>query len=100
MFTKRDDVFGKVYNVKHLKDDKPVQNGLSMSPSEMQRMSERGVPVTTQNNEALFYDGETRPSWDVPLDQQRGVDIATMWQRRKDLGAKINQNVNELIEPM
>lgn len=71
--------------------DIPVQNGLSVTPSQMLKLAEQGVPVTSQNLESQFYDGDTRPSWDVPLDQQRGIDVATIWQRRKDISRRLHE---------
>lgn len=81
--------FGKTVSYKRSKSDVIVQSGLAMTPSQMQRLSERGIPVSSQNLEGMFYDGDSRPSWDVPLDQQRGIDVATMWQKRKDIAAKL-----------
>lgn len=81
--------FGRTVSYKRSRGDISVQPGLALTPSQMQNMSERGIPVSSQNLEGVYYDGDTRPSWDVPLDQQRGVDVATMWQRRKDIAAKL-----------
>lgn len=81
--------FGKTCSCKRTMADTPVQGGLAVTPSQMQRMAERGIPVTSQNLEGMFYDGDTRPSWDVPLDMQRGVDVATLWETRKDIRNKL-----------
>lgn len=91
--------FGKTVSYKRAKSDVTVQPGLAMTPSQMQRLSERGIPVSSQNLEGMFYDGDARPSWDVPLDQQRGVDVATMWQRRKDIAAKLRNAPSKESKP-
>lgn len=88
-FIKNRKSFGTVVSYKRSPKDLKVQNGLALTPSQMQNLSERGVPVSSQNLEGVYFDGDTRPSWDVPLDSQRGVDVATMWQRRKDIQAKL-----------
>lgn len=88
-FIKNRKSFGKTVTYKRTKEDLKVQGGLALTPSQMQNMSERGVPVSSQNLEGVYFDGDTRPSWDIPLDSQRGVDVATMWQRRKDIQAKL-----------
>lgn len=85
----RKNMFGKPCRTRSLSTDQKVQSGLALTPAQIMQMSERGIPVTTQNLDGMFFDGETRPSWDIPLDQQRGIDVATMWQRRKDLGLRL-----------
>lgn len=92
----RKDMFGSVCRVKRASNEQAVQNGLALTPSQIMKMSERGIPVTTQNLDGMFYDGDTRPSWDVPLDQQRGVDVATMWQKRKDLAKRLRENYSNI----
>lgn len=82
-------MFGSSCRTRKMSTDQKVQSGLALTPAQIMQMSERGIPVTTQNLDGMFYDGETRPSWDIPLDQQRGVDVAAMWQRRKDLGRRL-----------
>lgn len=84
--------FGRVCSTKLQKYEKSVQPGLALTPSQIHKMSEKGIPVTTQNLDGMFDDGVTRPSWDVPLDQQRGVDVATMWQKGRDTAAKLRKN--------
>lgn len=88
--------FGNVCRINKSKNDTPVQPGLALTPSQMQRMSEKGIPVSAQTNDALFYDGDVRPSFDVPLDLQRGIDVATMWQKRQDIRAKHKKVASEL----
>ena len=81
--------FGRTASCKRTSSDIPVQGGLAITPAQMQRMAEKGIPVSSQNLDGCFYDGDTRPSWDVPLDMQRGIDVAQMWQERKDIAAKL-----------
>lgn len=88
----RKDMFGATCRTKRAQFEKPVQNGLALTPAQIMRMSERGIPVTTQNLDGMYYDGDTRPSWDIPLDMQRGVDVATMWQKRRDLAQRLREN--------
>lgn len=95
-FIKNKKSFGKIVSYKRSRKDIKVQPGLAMTPSQMQRLSEKGVPVSNQNLEGMFYDGDTRPSWDVPMDQIRGIDVAQLWQERKNIAAKIK---NAPIKP-
>lgn len=64
-----------------------VQNGLAVTPSDVLRMAENGIPASAQMNSS-FFDGSQKPGWDVPLEERRGVDIAQMWQSSKDIKQK------------
>ncbi len=70
-------------------DEPLVKGGLAYTPSELQQMADRGIPVSTQNLEGQFYDGKDNPTWDVPLEQVRGIDIADMWTNRREIQRKI-----------
>lgn len=92
--------YGRVCRTSLKRDEKPVMSGLALTPSQIQRMSERGIPVSTQNLDGMFDDGVSRPSWDVPLDQQRGVDVATIWQRQKDAQSKLRSNYKDVVNAL
>lgn len=62
-----------------------IQNSLSTTPAQMERLLEQGLPISSQMLDAqLFYDGDQNPSWDIPIDQQRGIDIADIWAAEYD----------------
>lgn len=61
-------------------DELPVLGNLAVTPAEMMRMSEQGLPVTNQNMNYLNDPVQKEPSWELPLDALRGVDPATMWE--------------------
>lgn len=77
-----------------------VRKGLSYSPADMARLTERGMPVNSLNNGKAFIDGEENPSFHVTSDRQRFVDVADLWEEhvtlrdkaRKAARAKKNQN--------
>lgn len=79
---------GRLAHCRYVESDTVVQGGLAVSPAEMMKMAERGIPVSSQNL-ASFNDGEVNPSWDLPLDQTRGIDVAALWQNSKDIHKKI-----------
>lgn len=79
---------GRVCSCGYSKDDEKVQSGLSVTPSEMMKLAERGIPVSSQSLSS-FYDGESNPSWDMPLEQRRGIDMAALWQEGKDIRQKL-----------
>lgn len=70
--------------------DVRVEPNMSVSPAEMMRLTENGVAVSAQSN-AMFNDGVVNPSWDIPLDRQRGVDPADMWQSMMDIRKKAKE---------
>lgn len=74
---------------KRTESDLPVKGGLSVTPAEMFDMARRGIPVTTANLDMQFNDGEVNPSWDIPVDRQRGVDIGEIWQTSMDVKRKV-----------
>ena len=57
----------------------------------MMAMAEKGIPVTGANVPNLS-DGETNPSWDIPLDKVRGVDVAQLWQESRTIKEKVKRS--------
>lgn len=58
----------------------PVYGNLVVTPSQMLNMAEKGIPISSQNTAFQPSDGESNPSFDIPLDRLRGVDPALMWE--------------------
>lgn len=70
-------------------DELPVYGDLVVTPNKMLEMAERGIPISGQN--MAFdpaKDGQHNPSWNLPLDQLRGVDPATMWENSQIIKQK------------
>lgn len=73
------------------KEQNPVKSHLAMTPAQMDKAREQGVPITPSNiNPDLVEDGTNNPKFEIELERQRGVDIAELWQNaessRKRLG--------------
>ncbi len=69
----------------------PVAQNLSIPPQQMLEMTRQGVAISPQNvNPNSFFDGTEQLSFDVPLDQKRGVDIADMWEYRQTMRKKFS----------
>lgn len=66
-----------------------VKQHLSMSPSEIARMSERGIPVSSQNMDSFFYDGTDDVYQSVPIERVRGVDAADVWEAQQSARKKM-----------
>lgn len=73
------------------KDFEPlVQRGLAVTPAQMATMAAHGVAISSQNA-ASFNDGEIKPSWDIPIERKRGIDMADVWQSSKDAQSKLRK---------
>lgn len=86
-FIKDDGSFGRLYSSKRSFDDAVVKDGLVVTPSEMARKVDLGIPVSVSTSDT-FYDGDLNPTWDVPLERTRGVDPATLWNEQKNIRSK------------
>lgn len=64
-----------------------VQNGLSMTPADIQRCVSNGLPVSTASVD-MFLDGVSNPSTVLPIDEMRGVDIVDCWNASHDAKQK------------
>ena len=58
--------------------ESPVQSGLSLSPSDIERMANQGIAVSTPAADQFTYDNND--SWDVPPEYLRDSDRNTMWE--------------------
>lgn len=73
------------------KDKNPVKSHLAITPAQMDKAREQGVPITPNNvNPDLIQDGTTNPQFEIELERQRGVDIAELWQNAESSRKKLN----------
>lgn len=74
----------------------PVQDNLAITPSKMAELVDQGIPVSASLLSGVADDGIANPSWDLPIDQRRGVDVAEVWcaQRsaRENITSKVSAN--------
>lgn len=80
----------KFAHCKRQRGESIVQNGLAVTPSDVLRMAERGIPASAQMNTQMI-DGHTGSDWNVPLEERRGVDIAQMWQESQNVRTKFRK---------
>ena len=71
----------------------PTENNLAITPAVMAEMVDRGVPVSSQSLSGSFFDGVENPSWDIPIDLKRGVDVAEVWCAQKSARKNITSHV-------
>lgn len=73
------------------KEKNRVKSHLSITPAQMDKAREQGVPITPNNvNPDLIEDGTTNPQFEIELERQRGIDIAELWQNAESSRKKIN----------
>lgn len=81
-------------------NERIVQNDLSYTPSQMMELMERGIPVSNQNvNPDMFFDGvpDNQSTFELPLDQLRGIDVADCWQAEKDIKKRAKKGLKNDI---
>ena len=71
--------------------------GLAYSPAKMMELAERGIPVSSQSV-GTFFDGVVTPTWEVPLERARGVDIADVWQAQAESRHKLHTAKIEKVQ--
>lgn len=73
------------------KDKNPVKSHLAITPAQMDRAREQGVPITPSNvNPDLIQDGTNNPRFEIELERQRGIDIAELWQNAESSRKKLS----------
>lgn len=66
---------------------------LAITPSQMAKLVDDGIPVSSSMLSGAFNDGVQNPSWDLPIDQRRGVDVAQVWNVQRDARRAITSKV-------
>lgn len=69
-----------------------VKSNLSVTPAQMDTLREQGIPITAATlPDELFNDGSDNPQFEVPLEMQRGIDIAELWQNSETSRKRISK---------
>lgn len=64
--------------------DNPVQHGLAYTPAKMKELSDKGIPVSTMTVDDMFFDGDFNTDFNVPIEEQRGLDMSEAWEAEQD----------------
>lgn len=90
---------GTIVSHSYSPSDSPFEstvNGLAVTPSDMHRMVERGIPISP-TNDALFFDGTPNVTFDLPVEDARGVDVNDIWNAQQDSRRKFkNANSSDI----
>lgn len=82
---------------KRKKTELPVKSGLAVTPAEMSKLAEEGIPISSNTLGMSFYEGDGSKSWDIPLERVRGVDVAEMWTQSRTIKEKmLNAHRNDV----
>lgn len=86
-----------ISDIKRSADEKPVQGGLSMSPSESLRMALNGVPLSQSNLPSIEVYRTKDNDYTVPMEYRRNSDIADMYQFRQDIHEKVSKGQSDYL---
>ena len=67
-----------------------VQSDLAVTPAKMLTDSEHGIPIKSQIDDSLFYDGDLSESISCPIEYTRGMDINDAWNAEMDAKTKLS----------
>lgn len=80
----------RVYRRKPGNQIVPIIQGQAVTPVQMDQLRKKGQSISAfQLSAENFYDGDVNPQFDIPIEQQRHVDVATIWQEQMDAKSKI-----------
>lgn len=76
-------------------DDDIVQSNLAYTPADMLTMASRGVPIQSYMLPDDSIDmGQSKASFDIPLEHKRSVDVAALWQASQTIKRKMKKVVD------
>lgn len=83
---------------KRRKGETFVYDGLSVTPSQVLKMAESGIPASAQMNSSMI-EGHSGTDWNLPIEERRGVDIAQLWQESRNARDKFRKahEVGEVV---
>lgn len=80
-------------------DDEPVvQNGLTVTPSEMLDLTRQGMSITSMNLRLLEAVDPADKDFYVPLQYRRGIDIADISEHSQEVRQKLKKAMKDFDE--
>lgn len=73
-------------------NDDPVVSGLSITPSDIERLARQGVPVSVPSANQ-FLPADNQIGWDVPPEFQRDMDRNSAWELQESTRLKLLNRV-------
>lgn len=83
--------------------DRPVENGLSLTPAQIKKLTDKGIAVSQSNYIGNFDGSPDRGNFDIDPIYTRGMDQNTLWEnaqvsKRKILSARDRLSVARRAE--
>lgn len=73
---------------KSREDELKTQPNLSYTTGEMFDMWKKGVPINNEHAATKFFDGSKDCTFLIPLTDQRGIDVADVWEAQQAARSK------------
>ena len=67
-----------------------VKAGLAYTSAEMFELWKQGVPISNENMGTPTFESD-KTVWNIPIERQRGVDIADVWQAQQTARRRVKQ---------
>lgn len=81
----------RVYKNKANNQVVPIIQGQAVTPAQMDQLRKKGQSISAfQLSADNFFDGDVNPQFDIPIEQQRHVDVATIWEEQMSARGKIS----------
>lgn len=77
-------------------DETDVQNGLALTPAQLETMTRKGIPIAPQNLGLTYEDAVDVKSFDVPPEHIRGVDIGELWEMRESTNKRFKDKIKNV----
>lgn len=78
--------------------NRPVQDGLNVSPADIMRMAQNGTPIGTQMSSLQPLEELQTPGFEVSAMYKRGVDICKIWNAEQDARESVSKSVHSLVD--
>lgn len=76
------------------KDWQRTQDNLAITPAQVKELTDRGIPVSSQNVNFL-ESGSDVNSWSIEPQFRREMDMATAWEMEKNASRKVLQTLRQ-----
>ena len=79
----RVEVFASTPMNKYNVGENPVQSGLSLTPSDIEKLSNKGVAVSTPSADMFQFDSDSGTGFEIRPEYLRDSDRNSMWELSK-----------------
>lgn len=87
----------RYYDYSYDTTNRPVQDGLNVTPSEMMRYASEGIPIAGSMNSMTEVIDDS-PGFEVSAAYQRGADICSVWNAQASAREKLGKTVRDMVD--